>query len=103
MSIRVIAVDRPEIEPRVMPDRFRHDVTYFMTPSGERGVSALGPSEYWIHADDAKRWLDEGVLMLVSPLDSTKSAEVEISEEQESWLEWLLANGIEHIRLEQAR
>jgi hypothetical protein len=83
-----------------MPDRFRHDVTYFMTPAGDRGVPTLGPLEFWIHADNARRWLDEGVLELVSPLDSTKSAEVEISEEQEVWLEWLLANGIEHIRLE---
>jgi hypothetical protein len=100
MSLRVIAVGRPEIEACVMPDRFRHDVTYFMTPAGDRGVPELGPLEFWIHADNARRWLDEGVLELVSPLDSTKSAEVEISEEQEVWLEWLLANGIEHIRLE---
>jgi hypothetical protein len=83
-----------------MPDRFRHDVTYFMTPAGERGVPALAAGEYWISADNARRWLDDGVLVLVSPLDSTKSAEVEITEEQEAWLEWLLEHGVEHVRLE---
>ncbi len=100
MSIRVIAVGREDVPPCVMPDRFRKDVTYFMTPPGDRGVPALPSGEYWVHEDNARRWLDDGVLTLVSPLDSSKSAEVEISEEQEVWLEWLLANGVAHVRVE---
>jgi hypothetical protein len=39
------------------------------------------------------------VLLLVSPLDSENQAEVELSEEQEAWLEWLVAHGIQHVRL----
>lgn len=100
MPLRVIAVGRSDVSPCAMPDRFRRDVTYFMTPPGERGVPPLPPGEFWVHEDNARRWLDDGVLTLVSPLDSAKSAEVEITEDQETWLEWLIEHGVEHIRLE---
>jgi hypothetical protein len=100
MPIRVIAVNRNDVPAYEMPDRFRRDVTYFMTPSGERGAPKLAAGEYWVHREDVARWLDEGVLRLVSPLDSTKTAEVEITEEQEGWLQWLSSNEIEHVRLE---
>ena len=96
----VYAVDRAELPPLEMPARFKHDITYFMTPSGERGAPKLAAGEYWIDAADARRWLDEGVLTLVSPLDSEKEAEVEINEEQETWLEWLLAHNVQRVRLE---
>jgi hypothetical protein len=98
--MRVFAVGRPELPPLEMSSRFKHDIAYFMTPPGERGVPQLPPGEYWVALDDAQRWLDEGVLVLVSPLDSENQAEAEISEEQEKWLEWLLANQVQHLRLE---
>ena len=98
--MRVIAVGHPELTPLEMSARFKRDIAYFMTPPGERGVPELPAGEYWISLEDARRWLDEGVLVLVSPLDSENRAEAEISEEQERWLEWLLAHGVEHVRLE---
>jgi hypothetical protein len=98
--MRVHAVGRPELAPLEMPARFKHDIAYFMTPPGERGVPELPQGEYWVMLDDARRWLDEGVLVLVSPLDSENRAEAEISEDQERWLEWLLAHGVEHLRIE---
>lgn len=82
-----------------MPSRFKHDVAYFMTPPGERGVPKLPEGEYWIDLDDARRWLDDGVLLIYSPLDSTKQAEIALTDEQVEWLEWLLTNSINHIRL----
>lgn len=100
MPVRVHAVDRPELAPHAMPDRFRHDVTYFMGLPGERGVPQLPPGEYWIHRDDAARWLDDGVFYLLSPLDSQNQTEVELSDEQEDWLRWMLEHGVERIRLE---
>lgn len=100
MSVTVRAVDHPELLPFRMPDRFRHEVTYFMTPAGEGGVPKLPSGEYWIRLADARTCLDDGVVRLVSPLDSATKAEIELSEEQEAWLEWMVANGIEHIRLE---
>jgi len=100
MSVLVHAVDRSDVVPLEMPDRFRHDVTYFMTPPGEHGVPDLPAGEYWVRLNDARRWLDEFVVLVVSPLDSESKAEIELTDEMEAWLEWMVANGVEHIRLE---
>lgn len=97
--VQVHAVNRPDVAPLAMSDRFKTQVVYFMTPAGEPGVPALGPGEYWIRQEDARRWLDEFVVSVVSPLDAAAKAEFELSEEQEAWLEWLVAHGIEHVRL----
>lgn len=95
----VQAVDRPELPPLEMPARFKHDIAYFMTPGGERGAPKLAHGEYWIDLSEAKVWLESGVLMLVSPLDSENKAEVEISEEQENWLQWMIDNQVQHVRV----
>ena len=99
MSIYVCAVGKSDLAPLAMPDRFRHEVNYFMTPPGEHGVPKLPDGEYWVRLDDARRWYDEGVIRLVSPLDSENQTEVELSEEQEAWMEWMLEHEVEHIRL----
>jgi len=65
---------------------------------GERGAPKLPAGEYWISLDDAQKWLDEGVLVLVSPLDSENQAEAEISEAQERWPQWLVAQRDQHVR-----
>ena len=93
------AVDRPELAPLEMPARFKHDIAYFMTPGGERGAPKLAHGEYWIDLEEAKVWLESGVLMLVSPLDSENKAEVEISEEQEIWLQWMIDHRVQHVRI----
>ncbi|HVX14329.1 MAG TPA: hypothetical protein VHC22_24295 [Pirellulales bacterium] len=99
MPVVVHAVDRPQLAPYKMSDRFRHEIAYFMSVPGEGGVPALGPGEYWIDRDHVQRWLDEGVILLVSPLDSASQTEVELSEEQEAWLEWMAQHQVQHIRL----
>ncbi len=97
--MRVYAVDHPELPPLEMSSRFKRDIAYFMTPPGERGAPSLPSGEYWITLSDAQHWLDEGILTLVSPLDSENKAEAEITEEQEKWLEWLIAHNVQHVRL----
>ena len=99
MSVLIYAVDRPDVTPLEMPDRFRHEVSYFMAV-GEAGVPDLPPGEYRIRSEDVVKWLDDGVFCLVSPLDSTKATELELTEDQERWLEWMQREGIQHIRLE---
>ncbi|MEX0701723.1 MAG: hypothetical protein WD069_06470 [Planctomycetales bacterium] len=100
MTVRVRALDCPELPPFAMPDRFRHDITYFCTAAGEPGAPAqLSEGEFFIRAADARRIYDDGVFRLVSPLDSSATAEIEITEEQEAWLAWLLAHGVERVRL----
>jgi hypothetical protein len=99
MATLVQAVDRPELGPYRMPARFKHDISYFMAIPGENGIPLLPAGEYWIPLDDARRWLDQGVFYLVSPLDSANRTEVELSEEQEGWLEWLVEHQVERVRI----
>jgi hypothetical protein len=101
MSVQVHAAGRGELPPFPMPARFRHDVTYFCTPAGEPGApERLGEREYFVRLAESRQVLDDGVIRIVSPLDSATTAEIEISEEQEDWLRWMVENEIEHIRLQ---
>jgi hypothetical protein len=70
-----------------------------MTPAGVGGTPNLPAGEYWIRLDDARRWLDEGVVQVISPLDSGHSTEFELTEEQENWLRWLVDNEVQHVRV----
>lgn len=100
MTVYVESVDNPDLPGFAMPDRFRHDVTYFATPAGSADAPAkLGEREFWIRQEDARSALDDGVIRLVSPLDSQHTTEIEITEEQERWLEWMIANQVQHVRL----
>jgi len=97
--MKVHAVGRSDVPPLEMPARFKHDVAYFMTPAGDRGAPELGRGEYWINLEEATVWLSDGVVCVISPLDSEKTAELQLSEEQEEWLEWIVKHNIQHIRL----
>lgn len=98
--MKVVAVDRPEVPSLEMPERFKFQIVYFMTPSGEHGAPVLSPGEYWIRLDEARGWLEELVVRVISPLDSASQAEIELTDEQEGWLEWLVTNRVERVRLE---
>lgn len=98
--MRVVAVSRPDVPAVEMPSRFRTDISYFMTPAGEEGVPELGLHEYWIRMEDTRRWLDDLVIEVVSPLSAEMKAEIEITEDQERWLEWLLKHNVQHVRLD---
>jgi len=100
VMISVVAVDRSELSPFEMPDRFRTDIAYFMSPAGESGTPELAPSEYWIRLSDAKKWSEELVVTVVSPLDAAAKAELELTEQQELWLDWMIENQVERVRLE---
>lgn len=94
------AVDHPDLKPLEMPARFKMEVVYFMTPGGDEGVPKLGANEYWIRRDEAMKWLDELVVYVVSPLDARAKAEIELTEEHEAWLSWMVENEVQHIRLD---
>src|SRR5579884_2525278 len=96
---RVEPLDRPDVAPLTITPRLRGQLVYFMTPPGTPGIPALQEDEYWIARDEVARWLDEGVFYLVSPLDSANATEVELTEEQESFLGWLQRNGVQHVRV----
>lgn len=100
MPVQVFSIDQPQTPSFSMPDRFRRDVTYFATPPGVQDAPARLPDgEYWVRQEDARRILEEGVITIVSPLDSAARTEIEITEEQERWLEWVVAHRVQHVRL----
>jgi hypothetical protein len=98
--MKIAAVNQPHVPPLELPARFRMEITFFMTPPGERGAPAkLAEGEYWIDLTDARRWLDEGVVYVVSPLDAENKAEIELTEYHESFLQWLVTHNIQHVRV----
>ncbi len=101
MPVTIHALDQPNVPPCSMPTRFRHDVTYFATPAGVQDAPQhLGEREFWIRKADARRALDDGVVTIVSPLDSAARTEIELTEDQERWLEWLARYDVQHVRID---
>lgn len=101
--MKIVSVDRPDAPPIEMPERFRTEVVYFMTPAGSRSAPAeLGADEYWIDAAEAKVWLDDLEVAIVSPLDAESVARIELNDDHERFLEWLIAHNTQHIRLVRA-
>ena len=98
-KILAVPVGREGIAPREISPRFRSQLVYFMSSPGETGVPPLGEFEYWFDPEQVAKWLDDGVFYLVSPLDTANMTEVEISEEQEDFLQWLGSNDVKHIRI----
>ncbi len=97
--MKIYSVEKPDLPAWEMPDRFRTQIVYFMTPSGSDGVPPMPPGDYWIRLEDATRWLDELVVQVVSPLDAAAKADIELTDEQEAWLEWLVEHQIQHLRI----
>ena len=98
--MRIHAADQPQVPPLDLPDRFKMEIVYFMTPPGDRGApAALGDNEYWIDPAEARQWLDEGVVYVVSPLDAENQAEIELTEYHEAFLQWLVMHGVSHVRI----
>ncbi|HEV3164625.1 MAG TPA: hypothetical protein VGZ22_11405 [Isosphaeraceae bacterium] len=98
-GLTLVSVDRPELPPLPISARLRTQLAYFATVAGTPGLPTLGEDEYWVTEAEASRILDEGVLYLVSPLDTANMTEVELSEEQESLLQWLCKNRVQHVRV----
>ena len=99
--MKIRAIDHPEAPSLEMPERFRTEIVYFMTPAGAGNAPpVLAADEYWIDATEAQGWLDELVISIVSPLDAASKADIELSEDHERFLEWLQRHGVQHVRLE---
>lgn len=97
---RLISIDQPAAPALDISPRLRSQLVYFMTPPDAPHVPTLAANEYWIDADSAQQWWEDGVFEVVSPLDSENATMVELSEEQEVLIEWLITHQVQHIRLE---
>ncbi|MCA9184880.1 MAG: hypothetical protein R3E01_23060 [Pirellulaceae bacterium] len=99
MTVWVHSVAHPDLQPCAMPDSFRTEIAYFMTPRDAPGIPVLGPGEYWIDLAESRTWLEDLIVQVVSPLDAAAKAEIELSEDHERWLEWMVAHEAQHVRL----
>jgi hypothetical protein len=99
-QINLVPLDHPNVKPLVISPRIRGQLVYFMAAPAA-GAPPLGENEYWFAREEVRKWLDDGVFYLVSPLDSANMTEVELTEEQESMLNWLDTNQVEHVRVKE--
>jgi hypothetical protein len=85
--------------PRAISSKLRVQLAYFAAVPRPGEGPALGENEYFFPAGAIAQTLDDGVILLVSPLDTANMTEVELSEEQEELLQWLRDSGVEHVRV----
>lgn len=97
----LVPLDHPETAPYRLSPRLRSQLVYFMAGPDAEGMPTLGENEYWFDREEVTRWVMEGVFYLVSPLDTQNMTEVELTEEQDSFLNWLETNGIQHVRVDE--
>ena len=100
MAYDLIAVDQAAAPRLQISPRLRSQLVYFMTPPDAPQVPPLQANDYWIDAAQSATWFADGVFELVSPLDGEQRTVIELSEEQELFLEWLTTHQIQHIRVE---
>ena len=96
----LVPLDRPEVAPLAITPKLRNQLVYFMSPRDTAGLPALGEKDYWFATAEVVKWADEGVIHIVSPLDTAGMTEVELSEEQETLVAWLHKHQIQHVRLD---
>jgi len=95
----VSSIEKSEIEPFEITAELRVQLQYFTT--GEtRDPERL--NEYFFPLLRSRELLEDGVFYMVSPLDSQNQSEIEITLEQEIFLEWIVEKGIEKIRVEES-
>ena len=97
----LVPIDKPEVAPLAISPRLRTQIVYFATAGGSGGAPLLDEGEYWFAPSDVARWLDDGVIELLSPLDTANMTEVELSEEQEVFLGWLAREGVSRVRIDE--
>ena len=97
---RLVALDHPGLPPFPLSDRVRAQLVYFQAGSNAPEMPELKEGEYWFDRAEVARWLMDGVFYLISPLDTEKAAEVELTEEQDALLSWLSTNQVRHARVE---
>ena len=97
-QVCLVPLDQPNVKSLSISQRMRGQLVYFMAAPAA-GMPPLGENEYRFARAEVRKWLDDGVFYLVSPLDSANMTEVELTEEQEIMLNWLDKNQVELVRV----
>ena len=98
--LALVPLDRPGVAPLAITRQLRNQLVYFMSPRDTAGLPPLGEKDYWFAAAEVAQWADDGVIHIVSPLDTAGMTEVELSEEQETLVAWLHKHEVQHVRLD---
>ncbi|MCZ6680021.1 MAG: hypothetical protein O7E52_22550 [Candidatus Poribacteria bacterium] len=94
------AVDRPDLKSYEISQTLRGQLHYFTEGvSSQRWDNRENPNEFFFPLERTSELYEEGVFYVTSPLDDQNKAEVEITEEQEDFLAWLVSNKIEKVRM----
>ncbi len=94
-QFRLVALDVAGAPNLTISPKLKDQLPYFVSEPGQ------GNDEYAFSREEVAMILDEGVIRLVSPLDTANSTEVEISEEQEAMLVWLDRHKIGRVKVEE--
>ena len=84
----LIPLDKTEIDPYEISGTLRKQLPYFT----EGRIHDTGNSDkFFFPIARTSELLEDGVFYVVSPLDDQNQAEIEITDEQEDLLEWLVS------------
>ena len=94
------AIDKPTVDPYEISQTLRGQLHYFTEGASARQWEHSGdPNAFFFPLELTSELYDEGVFYVTSPLDDQNQAEIEITEEQEDFLDWLISNQIEKVKV----
>ena len=97
------AVDKLDLEPYEVSRMLRGQLHYFTEGASSRQWDeSEDPNAFFFPLELTSELFEEGVFYVTSPLDDQNQAEIEITEEQEDFLDWLVSNKIEKVRVSEA-
>lgn len=94
------AIDKPALEPYEVSRTLRGQLHYFTEGAGAGEWEHSGdPNAFFFPLVLTVELYEDGVFYVTSPLDDQNQAEIEITEEQEDFLDWLVSNEVEKVRV----
>ncbi|MDE0301222.1 MAG: hypothetical protein OXN17_21545 [Candidatus Poribacteria bacterium] len=92
----LIPLDKTSVSPHEISETLRNQLPYF---TEGKFHDSSNPDRLFFPIARTSELLEEGVFYVVSPLDDQNRAEIELTDEQEDLLEWLVSNHIEEARI----
>ncbi len=98
---KIIGIEPVVKEALLVSSTLRNQLNYFVRTKSPEDEARLAPNEFEVALSDVARWAESGAIRMVSPLDSSHFAEVELSFEQLDLIDWLLAGQVKRLRVEE--
>jgi hypothetical protein len=101
LSYKIVSIEPAIEKPFPISFTLKNQLNYFVVTKSAEDEQRLATNEFEVDLNEVARWAESGVIRMVSPLDSSHFAEVELSFEQLDLLEWLLAGQVKRLRVEE--